>query len=130
MKTKGDFISKIHLVISIAIVFPVAILYGFFPSLEFDLFPKTLDEHNFYKAIMGLYIAFSVVWILGVFKTHYLKTALVSNVAFMLGLGFGRIVSIICEGLPTQGYLIGTFLELFLGFYGVWVLKTNASRWS
>ncbi|SHG83680.1 DUF4345 domain-containing protein [Winogradskyella jejuensis] len=128
MKTKQDFISKIHLIISVFVVFPVAISYGFFPDLEFELFPKTIDEHNFYKAIMGLYIACAFIWMLGIFKTNYLKTALITNVVFMLGLGFGRITSMLVDGLPTQGYVIGTFLELFLGCYGIWVLVTQHQR--
>lgn len=104
---------------------PVAIMYGFSPNLEFDLFPKTIDEHNFHKAIMGLYLAFSVVWLLGVFKNSYLKIALVSNIAFMLGLGFGRLLSLFIDGMPTQGYLLGTVGEFILGFYGVWVLNSK-----
>lgn len=120
---QNDFIQKIHLIISVLIVVPVAIIYGFVPDFQFELFPKTVDEHNFYKAIMGLYLGFSSLWVLGVFKQEYLKLALVTNLVFMLGLGFGRIISILIDGLPTSGYIFGTFAELFLGFYGVWVLK-------
>lgn len=120
---QNDFIQKIHLIISVLIVVPVAIIYGFVPDFQFELFPKTVDEHNFYKAIMGLYLGFSSLWVLGVFKQEYLKLALVTNLVFMLGLGFGRIISILIDGLPTSGYIFGTFAELFLGFYGIWVLK-------
>ncbi|WP_299115713.1 DUF4345 domain-containing protein [uncultured Winogradskyella sp.] len=125
MKTKAGIILKIHLIISVIIVAPVAIIYGFFPDLEFDLFPKTIDKYSFYKAIMGLYLAFSIIWILGVFKSSYLKIALISNITFMLGLGFGRLISLFTDGVPTQGYLIGTFLELFLGFYGIGVISSK-----
>ena len=74
---------------------------------------------------MGLYLGFSIVWLLGIFKTNYLKTALVSNIIFMLGLGSGRVLSLIVDGTPTFGYIFGTFAEIFLGVYGLWVLK----RW-
>jgi len=123
IKTKKDFINKIHLIISICIVIPVAIVYGFKPELSFDMFLETVDEHNFYKAVMGLYLGFSILWILGILKTHYLKIAIVTNIVFMLGLGFGRVASILLDGLPTSGYLFGTVAELFLGLYGLWVLK-------
>lgn len=126
--SKQGVITKIHLIISVIIVAPVAVLYGFFPDLEFDLFPKTIDEHNFYKAIMGLYLGFSVIWILGVFTKSYLKVALVCNLVFMLGLGFGRLLSFGIDGVPSFGYQFGTFAELFLGFYGVWVLVTHHQR--
>ena len=125
LKTKQDVINKIHLIISVFIVVPVAFIYGFKPELSFDMFLETIDEHNFYKAIMGLYLGFSALWILGIFKSNYLRTALISNMIFMLGLGLGRVLSIAVDGTPTFGYVFGTVAELFLGFYGLWVLKRN-----
>lgn len=124
-KTKQDFINKIHLIISVCVVVPVSFVYGFNPSAEFDIQLKTIDEHNFFKAIMGLYLGFSSLWILGVFKHQYLKTVVITNIVFMLGLGFGRVLSFFMDGNPTFGYQFDTFAELFLGFYGVWVLKNK-----
>lgn len=123
LKTKQDIITKIHLIISVFIVVPVAFVYGFNPSSKFDIHLNTIDEHNFFKAIMGLYLGFSVLWILGVFKANYLKLAVVTNLIFMLGLGFGRVLSWFMDGTPTFGYQFGTVAELFLGFYGLWVFK-------
>lgn len=123
LKTKSDFINKIHLIISVCIVVPVAFVYGFKPELSFDMFLETVDEHNFYKAIMGLYLGFSLLWILGVFKSNFLKPAILTNIIFMLGLGFGRVLSILIDGTPTSGYIFGTIAELFLGFYGLWILN-------
>lgn len=122
---KRNFIFKIHLIISILIVVPVAFLYGFKPSSEFDIHLDTIDERNAFKAIMGLYLGFSILWILGLFKKNYLKLALVSNMIFMLGLGFGRLISLVLDGIPTFAYVFGTVGELILGFYGVWVLKSK-----
>ena len=120
---KNDFTHKIHLIISVCIVIPTAFIYGFNPELSFDMFLETVDEHNFYKAVMGLYLGFSTLWILGIFKANYLKMAIVTNIVFMLGLGFGRVLSIVFDGIPTSGYIFGTIAELFLGFYGLWVFK-------
>ena len=116
---------NIGLLISILIVVPVAIEYGFKPDFQFELYPKTTDEHSFFKAIMGLYIGFSAVWFMAIVKPNFLKIAIVTNVIFMLGLGFGRIMSILIDGLPTSGYVYGTIGELVLGFYGVFILKRN-----
>jgi hypothetical protein len=123
LKTKQDIINKIHLIISVCIVVPVSFVYGFNPELSFDMFLETIDEHNFYKAVMGLYLGFSALWFLGVLKSSYLKIALITNMVFMLGLGFGRVLSITIDGMPTSGYIFGTIAELFLGFYGFWVIK-------
>ncbi|TMM29946.1 DUF4345 domain-containing protein [Polaribacter aestuariivivens] len=122
-KTKQDFIHKIHLIISVCIVIPVSFVYGFNPSSQFDIQLQTVDEHNFFKAIMGLYLGFSALWVLGIFKNKYLKIALITNLIFMLGLGFGRVISFFLDGTPTFGYQFGTFAEMFLGFYGFWVLR-------
>ncbi|WP_111683243.1 DUF4345 domain-containing protein [Winogradskyella tangerina] len=118
-------ITKIHLVISICVVIPAAIIYGFdfgdFLNLNFN----TIDEQNFSKAVMCLYIGFSILWILGILKSAYLKSALISNMVFMLALSFGRILSIIIDGLPSEAYIYGTFGELVLGSYGVWLLNSK-----
>ncbi|WP_299114954.1 DUF4345 domain-containing protein [uncultured Winogradskyella sp.] len=120
-----NFISKIHLVISVLVVAPVAFIYGFNPSSKFDIHPETIDEINQFKAIMGLYLGFALIWVLGVFKKKYLKVALVTNTVFMLSLGVGRITSWFIDGTPTFEYRFGVFAELFLGFYGLWVLITQ-----
>ena len=129
-KTKQDYFTKIHLIISVLIVVPVSFTYGFNPGLQFDIQLQTIDEHNFFKAVMGLYLGFSLLWILGVFKNEYLKTALITNVIFMLGLGFGRLLSFIFDGPPTFGYQFGTIAELLLGFYGIWVLTNKNTNFA
>jgi hypothetical protein len=128
IKTKQDFILKVHLIISILIVVPVAFVYGFNPDSQFDIYLNTIDEFNQFKAIMGLYLGFSALWVLGIFKTNYLKVAIISNVVFMLGLGLGRVLSLLLDGTPTFGYVFGTIAELFLGCYGFWILKRHISN--
>lgn len=127
-KTKQDFINKTHLIISVLIVIPVSFVYGFNPDSQFDIHLKTIDELNFFKAIMGLYLGFSTLWILGIFKASYLKLALVTNMIFMLCLGLGRLLSLLLDGTPTFGYQFGTFAELFLGCYSVWVLHNDNKK--
>ncbi|BAO75517.1 DUF4345 domain-containing protein [Winogradskyella sp. PG-2] len=125
LKTKHDFITKVHVIISVLIVIPVAFVYGFNPSSEFDIQLNTTDEYSQFKAIMGLYLGFSIVWILGIVKAKFLKIALVTNTVFMLGLGSGRLLSLFLDGTPTFNYKFGVFAELFLGFYGLWVLNSK-----
>ncbi|NNE31316.1 MAG: DUF4345 domain-containing protein [Winogradskyella sp.] len=119
---------KIHLVISVVIVLTVAIVYGFNPSSQFNIIMDTVDEHNFFKATMGLYIGFAIVWIMGLLNSNYFKTALLTNIAFMLGLGLGRCVSWWLDGPPTLLYRIGTIGELLLGFYGLWVINSKVFK--
>lgn len=120
---KKDIISKIHLVISVLVVVPAAFIYGFYPSVYFDIHLNTIDELNVFKAIMGLYLGFSFLWVLGIFKHSFLRVALISNMVFMLGIGFGRLLSWLIDGTPTVAFQIGVIGELALGFYGIWVLN-------
>jgi hypothetical protein len=123
--SKQDFILKVHLIISVLVVIPAAFIYGFEPQLFLDIRNETIDEHNFTRAIMGLYLAFSFLWIQGVLKRKFLHIALVSNTLFMLGLCLGRILSIILDGFPSKPYILGTLGELVLGFYGLLVLNSK-----
>lgn len=117
-----NFKQKIHLFISVIIVVPVSFLYGFDFFSLFNIDINSNDELHVFKAIMGLYLGFSFLWALGLFKEKFLFTALISNVIFMLGLGFGRLLSFVIDGTPSILFIFGTFGELILGFYGLWVL--------
>lgn len=103
----------------------MALIYGFQPNLLFDVSINSLDQSNIFKAMMGLYIGFASLWILGIFNQNYWKAASISNMIFMIGLGFGRIVSIIIDGIPCYLFVLGTVGELILGFYAFYQLKFN-----
>jgi Domain of unknown function (DUF4345) len=115
--------NNFHLIISTAIVVLAAFVYGFNSNLFLEVNTNTIDEANILKAIMGLYLAFASLWILGIFNQNYWKTATISNMLFMLGLGFGRIISIIFDGIPSTIFILGTVGELVLGFYAFYLLK-------
>ncbi|MDP5157400.1 MAG: DUF4345 domain-containing protein [Flaviramulus sp.] len=128
---KQQIINKSHLIVSVLVVVCIAFIYGFYPEKLFDINLKSTDEHNIFKATMGMYLGFSTLWILGIFKPKYFKPALISNVIFMLGLGFGRLLSLFLDGIPTFLFVLGTVGELFLGFYSIWVLKRlNQTKFS
>jgi hypothetical protein len=74
---------------------------------------------------MGLYLAFASFWLLGIINSKYWQAAIVSNIFFMFGLAFGRIISVISDGSPSTIFVLGTFGELALGFYAMYVLKKS-----
>jgi hypothetical protein len=129
-KTQQDFIKKIPLVISVCIVIPISFFYGFNPDYIFDIQLQTIDEQNFFKSVMGLYLGFSILWVLGILNHYYLKMAIVTNVVFMFSLVFGRVLSLFIDGIPSFGYLYGTFAEFFLGCYGIWVLTNKNTNFA
>ncbi len=109
---------RMHLILSASIVIPIAFIYGFFPNYLFEIQVKSIDEANVFKATMGLYLAFASFWIIGIFKPNYWKAATISNVLFMLGLAFGRLISLGCDGMPSSLFVYGTIGELILALYG------------
>ena len=116
---------NVHLLVSLSIVIPTAIIYGS-PSLlpeQLDIQVNTIDLSNMLKAMMCLYLGISIVWILGVWKAKYWTRATQLNILFMLSLATGRALSMLTDGLPTGGYIFGVIAELVLGLFSIYQLK-------
>jgi Domain of unknown function (DUF4345) len=127
----NQLLQHLHLYISIPVVIGVALVYGFQPQMLFDIQPNSVDEHNVYKAVMGIYLAFAFFWWYGVVHNLYWKAATLSNVLFMLGLALGRLVSFAIDGIPSNVLFVGFFGELVLAVYGMYQLKkSNLSNYS
>lgn len=120
-------VKNISLIFSVLIVVPIGIIYGFKPNLFFDIQPNSIDEHNVLKAIMGIYLSFSMLWTVGIFKEKYWTTAVISNSIFMSGLAFGRIISLFSDGIPTYLFVLGIFGELVLGIYSFIIWRKSES---
>ncbi len=119
MKNKIQLFSKnFHLIISLIIVIPTAIIYGFSHSLllpqYLDIPEITKDLANFMRAIMCLYFGISFIWFLGILKNKYWKTATQLNFVFMLTLAVGRLLSMVLDGIPSLGFVFGVLAELML----------------
>jgi len=122
------FMKNLHLFISILIVISAGCIYGFNPNLLFDVNLNSIDEANILKAVMGFYLGFSSLWILGIIKPTFWRTATISNMIFMLGLAFGRIVSIFYDGMPSTIFVLGTIGELVLGWFAFIQLQKKSSN--
>ena len=126
MTDKINWLFKnVHLLVSLSIVIPTAIIYGS-PSLlpeQLDIQVNTIDLSNMLKAMMCLYLGISIVWILGVWKAKYWTRATQLNILFMLTLAAGRALSMVTDGLPTGGYIFGVIAELVLGLFSIYQLK-------
>jgi hypothetical protein len=121
---------QIFLLISAVGLTPIALSYGVNPqaSLKF-LFDISLDKINgthIFRAIMGLYLALIIFWILGARVEKLTQPALCSLVVFMLGLAGGRTLSLLLDGMPNQLLIVYLVLELIFGAVGIWMLK----KWS
>jgi hypothetical protein len=126
MKDKINWTLKnLHLIVSLSIVVPTAIIYGS-PSIlsrQLDIQVNTIDLSNMLKAIMCLYLGVSAVWIIGIWNNNYWKSATQLNILFMLTLATGRTVSMITDGLPTEGYIFAVIAEFIIGLFSMYQLK-------
>lgn len=112
---------NLHLLLSVAIVIPAAIFYGWNPEHVlpsfFDFEVKTTDLKSVFRAIMGLYLSFSLLWILGIVKPNFWKAATLSNGLFMSGIAIGRLISLLIDGKSSDLFFYGFFGEAILGIF-------------
>ena len=125
---KKEFIIKnLHLLLSSLIIIAIGLVYGFAPNLLFDVNLNSVDEHNIFKAIMGLYIAFGILFILGIFDSKFWKSATIANAFLMFGLASGRILSLFSDGIPSAIFCIGILGEITLGAYALYQYKKQTT---
>lgn len=124
---KVSIIKNLHLVLSSFIIIPVGLVYGFAANLLFDIHLNSVDEHNVFKAVMGLYIAFGILFILGIFDAKFWKSATITNAFLMFGLASGRILSLFSDGIPSAIFCIGIVGEITLGAYALYQYKKQTT---
>ncbi len=97
--------------------------YGLMPNglLEnlFHFKIEGIDLSGIFRALMGLYIAMTIFWIVGIIRSEYWTAATISNVFFMSGLAVGRIVSLLLDGIPSYSFLAGLIVEILLAVWGI-----------
>lgn len=127
MKKNIFKVKNLHLWLSSLTVIGVGISYGISPNqilpFFFDFKVETIDLNNIFRAIMGLYLGLAFYWIYGIFKSEHWKNATLICVIFMGGLAFGRIISILFDGIPSLPFSIGTVAEILFMFWGIRNLK-------
>ena len=68
---------------------------------------------------MGLYIALCIFWCVGAIYNPLKLSALWSCTIFMLGIGFGRILSISVDGMPSSVFIFYLAFEIIAGLIGL-----------
>ncbi len=124
--------NRLHLIISVIIVVPTAIIYGFSPKTllpqYLDISVTTIDLSNFLRAVMFFYLGASLIWIMGIINTKYWKPATHLNLLFMATLGIGRLISMLIDGLPSGGYIFGVIAELVLAAIAFYQLRRSSVK--
>ena len=118
---------NLHLALSAAVVVAAGLFYGANPEGSIPhIFSFTVDDlelKNIFRAIMGLYLGFAAYWIIGIWNAKYWEGATISNIIFMGGIAFGRILGTVLDGFSII-WVIGLLLELFMMAWGIYNLTT------
>lgn len=109
------------------IISPVALVYGINPDhilfKLFDINVASINLASILRAMMGLYLAITSIWIVGILKPKFWAIATLINIIFMGGLALGRLLSLVLDGPPSVYFIIGLTLELTLALWGIINLK-------
>ena len=119
--------TRFYLLFSAAGLFVIALSYGIAPAtvlpMALDLTVVGTDQTHIFRAVMGLYLAMVALWVLGALRPGLTRTAVIAETVFMFGLAFGRVLSILVDGVPSSLLVLYTALEIVMGLWGASILK-------
>ena len=103
-------------------VFPVSLIYGGNPVVSMPNFygieVDTINLSNILRAVMGLYIALCVFWVIGARYEKLRLPALWSLAIFMTGIASGRFLSLILDGMPSSLFVFYLTVEIIAAVIG------------
>lgn len=115
------------LILSAVGVFPIALVYGAYPSISLPFFYDIEITNNnlasVFRATMGIYIAFNIFWISGALIQSMRIGALWSLFVFYIGAGSGRFLSIVIDGTPDTIFIIYLILEIVGAAISYWLIR-------
>ena len=105
-------------------VFPASLGYGINPQeilpILYGIEVTNNNLSNIFRAVMGLYIGCVLLWISGAFNKSLTTPALWCMFVFMFGIGLGRALSLILDGMPDMifvFFMIFEFMAAAITFY-------------
>lgn len=109
----------------------IALSYGLSPGTILPAFLEITvtgtDQTHIFRAVMCLYFGMSGFWITAAFRPLWTRPAVASVVFFMSGLGLGRLLSIVSDGVPSSLLLIYLGLEVAMAGCGLYLLTSKRS---
>ena len=111
-------------------VFPAALGYGLNPKeflpVLYGIEVADNNLSNIFRAVMGLYIGCVLLWISGAFNKSLTVPALWCMFVFMLGIGLGRALSLILDGMPYTIFVFFMIFEFISAAITFYLLKAKA----
>ncbi|CAL6169658.1 DUF4345 domain-containing protein [Vibrio alginolyticus] len=123
---------KIFLLLATGGLIPIALSYGFAPKASmaflFNIDVNSIESSHIFRAVMGLYLATAIYWVIGAFNPKHTTGALINLIIFMFGLVAGRFLSVGLDGNPNGVLWLYIVLELGFGLVGLAILKTRTNQ--
>lgn len=95
----------------------------------FDInIPRDMNVLNDVRAYAALSLSLGVLAILGAFVPRLTYTSSLVVFVQFLALGLGRLVSMLLDGVPVDGNIIGMGNEFFLGIVGATVFVKHLKK--
>jgi len=112
-------------------VFPAALGYGLNPQeflpILYGIEVENTNLSNIFRAVMGLYIGCVLLWVFGAFNKSLTVPALWCMFVFMFGIGLGRALSLILDGMPGTIFVFFMIFEFIAAGITFYMLKQRAS---
>ncbi len=119
---------KLYLLVSALGLAVIGLSYGLMPAkflpLVVDIPVTTIDSKHVFRAIMGLYLGMASFWGIGIYSPQFSRAAVISVICFMVGLAFGRVLSLLADGIASPLLLVYLGLEVVMAVLGVLVLRS------
>ncbi len=127
-----ESLKQVLLTCAAATVACIALCYGVNPRWFAQTFlgvsELNLNLAHILRAVMGLYLALSIFWLLCAFKKNQLDIALVTLMIFSGGLLLGRILSMLADGQPSNLLLFYAGIELAVLPLAWWLVQGRDGR--
>ena len=118
---------SLFLVIAALGLTPIALAYGAVPSASVPMLygveVNDVNTTHIFRAVMGLYLAMVLFWLIGARNEAIRLPALYSVVVFMLGLAAGRALSLLVDGMPNPMLSLYLLLEIGFGVVGFILIR-------
>ena len=120
---KNSKILKLYLIVSGLLLTVIGSLTTFNPinikASEGIEIAGNASALNDVRSFGTLLLATAIFLIIGAFKNPIRKSAAISAPLLFLSLGIGRVLSILIDGMPSDGIVKATGLEIILGLVGL-----------
>ena len=119
--------AKLFLLIAALGLTPIALAYGLMPELTvpmlYGIEINSVNTSHVFRAVMGLYLAMVVFWLIGFRRESLRRPALLSVLVFMVGLAAGRAVSLLLDGVPSGIFILYLLLEMGFALVAIALIR-------